>query len=71
VAEGVGFEPTVLAYNGFQDRLFRPLRHPSIKLKHAFLHVIFCLGHNLVRIGMIYVTWFRNRLITFNVAVKP
>ena len=30
VAEGVGFEPTVLSYNGFQDRRLKPLGHPSI-----------------------------------------
>ena len=29
VAEGVGFEPTVLAHNGFQDRRLQPLGHPS------------------------------------------
>ncbi len=29
VAEGVGFEPTVLSYNGFQDRRLKPLGHPS------------------------------------------
>ena len=30
LAEGVGFEPTVLSYNGFQDRRLKPLGHPSI-----------------------------------------
>ncbi len=29
MAEGVGFEPTVLSYNGFQDRRLKPLGHPS------------------------------------------
>ena len=29
VAEGVGFEPTELSFNGFQDRRLRPLGHPS------------------------------------------
>ena len=29
VAEGVGFEPTGLSPNGFQDRRLRPLGHPS------------------------------------------
>ena len=29
VAEGVGFEPTTLSGNGFQDRRLRPLGHPS------------------------------------------
>ena len=30
LAEGVGFEPTVLSHNGFQDRRLKPLGHPSI-----------------------------------------
>ena len=30
MAEGVGFEPTVLSYNGFQDRRLKPLGHPSV-----------------------------------------
>ena len=30
LAEGVGFEPTVLSYNGFQDRRLKPLGHPSL-----------------------------------------
>ena len=29
MAEEVGFEPTVLSYNGFQDRRLKPLGHPS------------------------------------------
>ena len=29
LAEGVGFEPTDLSVNGFQDRRLRPLGHPS------------------------------------------
>jgi hypothetical protein len=29
VAEGVGFEPTELSLNGFQDRRLKPLGHPS------------------------------------------
>ena len=43
VAEGVGFEPTVLSHNGFQDRRLQPLGHPSNKvscispLKNSFL----------------------------------
>ena len=28
--EGVGFEPTTLSGNGFQDRRLRPLGHPSV-----------------------------------------
>ncbi len=29
LAEGEGFEPPGLSTNGFQDRRFRPLSHPS------------------------------------------
>jgi hypothetical protein len=29
MAEGVGFEPTELSLNGFQDRRLQPLGHPS------------------------------------------
>jgi hypothetical protein len=29
LAEGVGFEPTELSLNGFQDRRLQPLGHPS------------------------------------------
>ena len=38
MAEGVGFEPTVLSHNGFQDRRLKPLGHPSF----YFLIVIQC-----------------------------
>ena len=31
MAEGVGFEPTGLATNGFQDRRIKPLCHPSTR----------------------------------------
>jgi hypothetical protein len=31
MAEGVGFEPTELSLNGFQDRRLKPLGHPSCK----------------------------------------
>ena len=31
VAEGVGFEPTELSFNGFQDRRLKPLGHPSLQ----------------------------------------
>ena len=31
LAEGVGFEPTELSLNGFQDRRLKPLGHPSRK----------------------------------------
>ena len=29
MAEGVGFEPTVLSDSGFQDQRLKPLGHPS------------------------------------------
>ena len=32
LAEGVGFEPTVLSHNGFQDRRLKPLGHPSMSV---------------------------------------
>ena len=31
LAEEVGFEPTVLSYNGFQDRRLKPLGHSSTR----------------------------------------
>ena len=31
LAEEVGFEPTVLSHNGFQDRRLKPLGHSSVK----------------------------------------
>ena len=37
MAEGVGFEPTELSFNGFQDRRLKPLGHPSESLAD-FLH---------------------------------
>jgi hypothetical protein len=48
LAEGVGFEPTELSLNGFQDRRLKPLGHPSMK-PHAINH--FCLRRN----DLIYV----------------
>ena len=30
MAEGVGFEPTELSLNGFQDRRLKPLGHSSV-----------------------------------------
>ena len=32
VAEEVGFEPTELSFNGFQDRRLKPLGHSSVAL---------------------------------------
>jgi hypothetical protein len=37
LAEGVGFEPTELSFNGFQDRRLKPLGHPSESLADLFL----------------------------------
>ncbi len=37
MAEEVGFEPTVLSYNGFQDRRLQPLGHSSVNFDLAFL----------------------------------
>ena len=37
MAEGVGFEPTELSFNGFQDRRLKPLGHPSETLTDFFL----------------------------------
>ena len=36
MAEGVGFEPTELSLNGFQDRRLKPLGHPSRKTVSIF-----------------------------------
>jgi hypothetical protein len=38
LAEGVGFEPTELSLNGFQDRRLKPLGHPSIT-RLAYYHL--------------------------------
>ena len=35
VAVGVGFEPTELSFNGFQDRRLRPLGHPTLSYPTA------------------------------------
>jgi hypothetical protein len=43
LAEGVGFEPTELSLNGFQDRRLKPLGHPSLtRSKHLsfFIYVV-------------------------------
>jgi hypothetical protein len=40
MAEGVGFEPTTLSGNGFQDRRLRPLGHPSVKFALQILQSI-------------------------------
>ena len=32
MAEEVGFEPTELSFNGFQDRRLKPLGHSSVTL---------------------------------------
>ncbi len=38
MAEEVGFEPTVLSYNGFQDRRLQPLGHSSVELYLPFCY---------------------------------
>ncbi len=38
MAEGVGFEPTELSFNGFQDRRLKPLGHPSILQMRSNYH---------------------------------
>ncbi len=40
MAEEVGFEPTVLAYNGFQDRRLKPLGHSSATVYSNYVAVI-------------------------------
>ncbi len=37
LAEGEGFEPPELAFNGFQDRRFQPLTHPSMIVERTIL----------------------------------
>ena len=41
VAEGVGFEPTDVSVNGFQDRRLKPLGHPSLVQLIEILQLIF------------------------------
>jgi hypothetical protein len=36
LAEGVGFEPTELSLNGFQDRRLKPLGHPSLQDRNTY-----------------------------------
>jgi hypothetical protein len=36
LAEGVGFEPTELSLNGFQDRRLKPLGHPSLQDRDTY-----------------------------------
>ena len=40
VAEGVGFEPTELSLNSFQDCRLKPLGHPSEKFEGAIIQFI-------------------------------
>ncbi len=40
LAEGVGFEPTELSLNGFQDRRLKPLGHPSLQDRNTY-HFLF------------------------------
>ena len=41
LAEGVGFEPTELSFNGFQDRRLQPLGHPSGTQPYVFILGLF------------------------------
>jgi hypothetical protein len=75
LAEGVGFEPTVLAHNGFQDRLYRPLRHPSLRVFEAKIRLLkfFCrvflrFGHGLVTDAVssaLIITYVKSFVKTF------
>ena len=40
--EGGGFEPPILAYNGFQDRRIQPLSHPSLKPHILLIGIYIC-----------------------------
>jgi hypothetical protein len=40
MAEEVGFEPTRLSPNGFQDRLLKPLGHSSVVFIHSALFIL-------------------------------
>ncbi len=40
MAEEVGFEPTELAFNGFQDRRLKPLGHSSATMYSNYAAVI-------------------------------
>ena len=44
MAEGVGFEPTELSLNGFQDRRLKPLGHPSGVCVSALYHFTLALS---------------------------
>ena len=50
MAEGVGFEPTELSLNGFQDRRLKPLGHPSTKnvlipFYKIQVNIFYCIGN--------------------------
>ena len=59
LAEGVGFEPTELSFNGFQDRRLKPLGHPSAKCSADYFqppHVWpQCLGDRDRPIGLLEI----------------
>jgi hypothetical protein len=40
MAEEVGFEPTVLSHNGFQDRRLKPLGHSSVAYRACLYAVM-------------------------------
>ena len=62
LAEGVGFEPTELSFNGFQDRRLKPLGHPSENLADT-LHSSHvrpeCLRNSHLPVGLLEI--FKNR----------
>ena len=60
LAEEVGFEPTVLSYNGFQDRRLKPLGHSS---EEPFLPLAL-FSVNIMRrclLSFLYILQFCNK----------
>ena len=58
MAEGVGFEPTELSFNGFQDRRLKPLGHPSETLADLFHSAHIgpeCLGNKYCSVRLLEV----------------
>ncbi len=60
LAEEVGFEPTVLSYNGFQDRRLKPLGHSS---EETFLPLaLFSVNKmSLSFLSFLYILHFCNK----------
>jgi hypothetical protein len=70
MAEGVGFEPTELSLNGFQDRRLKPLGHPSWKrygvLASRYARV------NIFMEGLFEVSLFRiHQNLSLSLNMKP